>query len=234
MFSVYTIPVVLLYVSTLFPCATLGIPAKNHPTPVNLRIESAEKTIFEGSIVTMGHNVTTASGGNHHCEGTNDNANEFPGPTCTSALDDASKEKGFTWDGTFSTEFDDYLITSIGGSTETDTEFWGLLLNFQFTSVGGCQQEVNAGDHILWAFNAFNAKHFLKLVGPRNATQNAPTKFVVTDGMTGDPVEGATVDGETSNAIGVVIITFGKKGPHGLKATMDGSIRSNQLRVDVY
>ncbi|KAF7341699.1 Surface cell-adhesion protein [Mycena sanguinolenta] len=234
MFSAHTIRAALLCVSAFFPYGSFGIPAKNHPTPVNLRIEGADKTIFEGTIVTMGHNVTTVSGGTHHCDGTNDKANEFPGPTCTSALDDASKETGFQWDGTFSTEFDDYFITSIGDSTETDSEFWGLLLNFKFTPVGGCQQEVDTTDHILWAFNAFNAKHFLKLVGPTKAKKNIPTKFVVTDGMTGDPVQGATVDGGTSNARGVVIITFGKEGTHGLKATMDGSIRSNQLQVDVY
>ena len=43
---------------------------------------------------------------------------------------------------TFSTEFDDFFITSIGGESQTAKEFWGILLNFQFTPVGGCQQEV--------------------------------------------------------------------------------------------
>lgn len=68
-------------------------------TVVNLRIEGAEKTIFEGPIVTYGHNVTTASGGTHPCDGTNNNANPTPGPTCTSALDNASKLEKFPWDG---------------------------------------------------------------------------------------------------------------------------------------
>ena len=99
MFSLPIVSAALLCVSALFPHATLAIPARNHPTLVNLRIEGADKTIFEGHIVTRGHNVTTVSGGTHHCDGTNNNENEFPGPTCTSALDDASKEKGFQWDG---------------------------------------------------------------------------------------------------------------------------------------
>ncbi|KAJ7348453.1 hypothetical protein DFH08DRAFT_778964 [Mycena albidolilacea] len=234
MFSVHSIAAALLCVSTLFPRATLSIPAKNHPTTVNLRIEGADKTIYEGPIFTIGHNVTTVYGDSHHCDGTNNNENEFPGPTCTSALDDASKKKGFQWDGTFFDEFDDYFVTSIGDSTETDSQFWGILLNFQFTPVGGCQQEVNAGDHILWAFDAFNAQHFLKLEGPKKAKRGVPTNFTVTDGMTGEAVEGATVNGVTSNAGGVVRIALGKKGLHGLKATLDGSIRSNQVQVEVY
>ena len=60
-------------------------------------------TIFEGIIITTGHNVTAASGGNHHCDGTNNGEklteNPLPGPTCISALDDASKASSFTFDG---------------------------------------------------------------------------------------------------------------------------------------
>lgn len=95
MFSLTT---ALICVSALLPHAVHAIPAKNHPTPVNLRIEGANHTIFEGKVVTMGHNVTTASGGTHHCDGTNFGNNIFPGPTCTSALDDAFVAKGFQWD----------------------------------------------------------------------------------------------------------------------------------------
>ncbi|KAK7017673.1 surface cell-adhesion protein [Favolaschia claudopus] len=205
----------------LLPQATLGVPAKNHPTRVNLRIEGANRTIFEGPIVTRGHNVTTVSGGAHHCDGTNNGENEFPGPTCTSALDDAARKEEFQWDGTFFEEFDDYFITSIADSTETTTQFWGILLNFVFTPVGGCQQEVKPEDHILWAFDAFNAEHFLELVGPKIAKKGVPTKL------------GALVHGETSDSDGAAKVTFGRKGKHGLKATKDGSIRSNQVFVQV-
>ena len=73
--------------------------AANIPTLVNLRIEGAEETIFEGTVLTKGHNVTTPSGGLHQCDGTNNDANPSPGPTCTSALDDASKMNSFPFDG---------------------------------------------------------------------------------------------------------------------------------------
>ena len=45
--------------------------------------------------------MTTPSGGNHYCDGTNDNlnANPLPGLTCTSAFDDASTAAHFTFDG---------------------------------------------------------------------------------------------------------------------------------------
>jgi len=69
------------------------------PTTVNLRIEAATYTIFEGPVFTNGHNVTTASGGTHPCDGTNNNPNPTPGPTTTSVLNDASKLHHFSWDG---------------------------------------------------------------------------------------------------------------------------------------
>ena len=140
---------------------------------------------------------------------------------------------------TFSTEFDDFFITSIGGDTQTATQFWGILVNFEFTSVGGCRQEVNANDDILFAFDAFNANAFLKLTGPATATPNRPAFFTVTDGQTGKPVAGATlaVKGPgapavgTSDSNGQVSVTFQLLSVVQVKATRPGSIRSNQLTV---
>jgi len=203
----------------------------NQPILVNLRIEGSTNTIFEGTILTHGHNVTTPSGGTHECDGKNNNANPTPGPTCTSALDDASLVQHFPFDGTFNTAFDDFFITSIGGDTQTSTEFWGILLNFEFIPVGGCQQEVNANDEILFAFNAFNADHFLKLTGPATAIVGVPVVFTVTDGTSGSPVAGAVVDTKTSNANGHVSVTFTKTGATQVKATDANSIRSNAINV---
>jgi len=207
--------------------------APNLPTLVNLRIEGSTSTIFEGPIITRGHNVTTQLGGNHHCDGTNNHANPNAGPTATSALDDAHKLAHFPFDGTFSTAFDDFFITSIGGVTQTSTEFWGILLNYEFTPVGGCQQEVKRNDEVLFAFNAFNANAFLKLTGPSTAHKGHPVIFTVTDGQTSKPVAGATVDGQTSNANGQVSVTFTNDGRQTVKATKSNAIRSNKLTIIV-
>jgi hypothetical protein len=72
---------------------------KEEEVVVNLRIEGDENTIFEAPITTKGKTITTASGGTHKCDGTNNNANSVPGPTVTSSLDLAAITNGFTWDG---------------------------------------------------------------------------------------------------------------------------------------
>jgi hypothetical protein len=66
---------------------------------VHLRVEGVTNTIFEDDISTEGHIVTTESGGTHKCDGTNHNTSLISGPTATSALDSASKQGKFTWDG---------------------------------------------------------------------------------------------------------------------------------------
>jgi len=200
---------------------------------VNLRIEGATKTLYEGPIRTYGHNISTFSGGTHHCDGTNNGANPSPGPTCTTALADASGLVHFSFDGTYDSEFDDFFITRIGPDAETATQFWGLLLDYQFTPVGGCQQEVLKGQHVLWAFDAFEKSHFLKATGPEIVVKGKSATYTVVDGQTGSPVAGASIGGATTDQNGKAIVTFHSAGLKELKATESSSIRSNLVTTIV-
>ncbi|MCJ1390283.1 hypothetical protein MMC18_003141 [Xylographa bjoerkii] len=201
---------------------------------VNLRIEGETSTFYEAPIISGPRNITTASGGTHLCDGTNLNANPKPGNTPTDALDAASKLAGFTYDGTFDAEFDDFFITRISTSAETSTMFWGLLVNFQFTPVGGCQFETKLGDNVLWAFDAFNKVYFLK-VEPEAALVKVGESLTVTvtDGTTGVVVPGAEIDGVVTNAAGMATLTFAHVGVFRFKATRSDSLRSNALTVAV-
>ncbi|KAF5374444.1 hypothetical protein D9615_009101 [Tricholomella constricta] len=227
----FPISLVTLAISFLAPFA-LAAPTSNVGTAVNLRIEGDTGTIFEGPVFTQGHDVETASGGTHHCDGTNLNANPAPGPTATSALDDAAKLQGFAWDGTYFAEFDDFFITSIAGVTQTQTQFWGYFVNFHLPDVGGCQQQVNLLDEVLFAFDPFG-KPALKLSGEHVARVGEPVTLTVTDGQNGDPIAGASVDGQTTDAAGQVSVTFTSAGVKGLKAEKEGTVRSNRLDIVV-
>jgi hypothetical protein len=141
---------------------------------------------------------------------------------------------------TYSTTFDDYFVTSIGDSAQTSTQFWGLLLDYQFTPVGGCQQQVAKGDNILWAYDAFNKPYFLKLDASANLVKvNKPLTFTVTDGLSEvalSDAQVATLDGKTkgtTDTSGKVTLTFTKPGLVTLKATRSDSIRSNAWVVVV-
>ncbi|CAE6403827.1 unnamed protein product [Rhizoctonia solani] len=206
-------------------------------TLVNVRIEGPSVTIFEGMVKTNGRDVTTASGGTHHCDGTNNGQNPVPGPTCTSALADVAAFAGvFSWDGTWDSNFDDYFVTRIGGASQTSSQFWGLLLNWQFTPVGGCQQQVAAGDTIIWAFDAFSKTYFLKLDGPSTAKVGVPIQVRVTDGSSDQVISGASIAGypsSISDSNGYTTVTFTSAGTKKIKAQRSDSLRSNALTITV-
>ena len=199
-----------------------------------LRVEGLKTTFYEAPIISGPRNITTASGGTHHCDGTNNGENPTPGNTPTDSLDAGAKFAGFTFDGTYSEQFDDFFITRIATDTQTATQFWGLLVNYQFTPVGGCQFKTKTGDQVLWAFDAFNKVYFLK-VTPAEAvvTQGQSLTVTVTDGSSGVPVPGAVIAGVTTGADGKATLTFPKSGVFSYKATRSDSLKSNALRAAV-
>jgi hypothetical protein len=224
---------ITLIAAVLVPGAP-ALAAPNPSTVVQLRVEGVSGTIFEGLVRTSGHNVTTVSGGTHHCDGTNNGANPTPGPTATGALDDGSRRAGFTFDGTFNTAFDDFFITRVGGDQQTSTQFWGTLLNGAFTPVGGCQQRVARGDEVLFAFDAFSKSHVLQLTGPASVQVGQPATYHVTDELSGAAIAGASVNGVLSDASGNATLTFAAPTVVKVKADRADSIRSNGVTTRVH
>jgi hypothetical protein len=104
----------------------------------------------------------------------------------------------------------------------------------RYTKVGACQQLIEAGDDVLFAFDAFNKKHFLKLIGPTTTTVGVPITVTVIDGTTDVPIADATVGGQKTDARGRATLVFRSPGNRELKAERAAdSIRSNALCVKV-
>lgn len=72
---------------------------------------------------------------------------------------------------------------------------------------------------------------FLELEGQRVLATGQIGVFTVTDGSTGKPVAGASVGGKLSDEAGHVALAFTDAGEHGLKASKNNTIRSNELVV---
>jgi hypothetical protein len=231
LFRSWTVAVLLL----LLACA----PAAAAPTTVQVRVEGATTTLFEGPVVTDGK-VIYKDGHSLQCDGTLNPANVVPGPTMTSALDDASIAGGFTWDAVF---YDDFFVSRIGPDANTPDKSWGIALNFKSSDVGGCQQQVQTGDEVLFAYDFFggppsySAKPILQLAGPSSAVPGQPFVVTVTEGADGPAASGATVksgDGAvvtTTGADGRATVSFASAGSQFLKADRSDSIRSNGLTV---
>ena len=221
---------------------------------VNLRIEGDNTTYFEGPIKSGPRNITikaTELGQGpmpRPCDGLNQNANPKPGNTPTAALDAAAKLAGFTYDGDTDEDLDDYYITRISTSDANNflDKFWGILVNYKISTypegitLSGCQQEVNAGDDVLWAFiteppgTGDSDVVFLKLA-PTSVTAKKGKGFVVTvtDGRTGAAVKNASVDGVHTDASGKATLYLFHTGFFQFKAHQPGSVRSNVMNVTV-
>jgi hypothetical protein len=228
-------PVVL---AALILCGTAGAA----PVTVDLRVEGTNATLFEDAVTTDAKTIDMGDGP-HPCDGTNLGANPVPGPTMTSALDDARAAGGLSWAGSWNPGFEDFSVDTISspiGSHTNDTvsfRFWGYALNYGFPSVGGCQQPVQTGDQVLFVYDAFG-KPMLELTGPEDPIVRVGdvVALTVTDGVTGDPVAGASIDGVTgvTGADGRLDATFSAIGATPLiKARLDGTVRSNAIQLCV-
>ena len=136
------------------------------PTTVNVRIEGATETLFEGPVAVEPHSVEASSDTEARpCDGINplDPENTSPEVTPTAASADAMALVGESFDGKWYEGFNDYFITRFGPDAEKEGKSWGILVNNTFTSVGGCQYQLDGGDEVLWVFNAFTSRPFLAL-----------------------------------------------------------------------
>ncbi len=143
---------------------TIYLRSTDVPEQVDVRIEGRSETLFEGPIAAEGHDVQASSDTQPRpCDGTNNGRHSTPGPTPTSVSVDGMGMIGETFDGQWYPGFDDYFIKRWGPDAETGGASWGVLVNFVFTSVGGCQYELKEGDESLWVYNAFDSRPILAL-----------------------------------------------------------------------
>ncbi|CUS09196.1 unnamed protein product [Tuber aestivum] len=233
-FSARIISTALLVLTSPLPNSPIWANAARYIS-VPLRIEGPSTTIFEGTIKTSGHIVTTASGGTHQCDSVSNGEDQTPndatpGGTITTAIDDAVS----TWDGTWSKKYQDYFITSIAGYGQTQHQFWGLLIDYEIIGKGGCEHKLVDGQNVLVAFDAFGASAFLTAsVNIGSVPVGGEVIVTVVGGSSGTPVEHAEVLGARTGGDGTAKIKFDRIGEHKFKATKDGTIRSNQVKVTV-
>ena len=131
---------------------------------------------------------------------------------------------------------------------EAPFEFWGQVVNYQISThasgvealtLTSCQQEVKAGDEVLWAFILDPSENpdavvFLKLA-PTAVTVKKGNGFTVTvtDGRTGAAVQNASIDGVHTDVSGKATLYLFDTGFFQFKAHKTGDVRSNVMHVTV-
>ncbi|MFD3942123.1 DUF4430 domain-containing protein [Streptomyces sp. NPDC058579] len=130
-------------------------PYTNAPVRVTVTVQGPDGLLFKGKVTTRGHDVTTATGGTHKCDGTNGNAHPTKVPTPTAALDDAAKRNYFAWDGTWYASFDDFSVDTIKNVNGGGSAYWNIAVNGTPTPVGGCQFKLSHGDQVSFTWTTF-------------------------------------------------------------------------------
>jgi hypothetical protein len=229
-----------LVATALLPAAA----AATGPATVKLRVEGAQRTIYEGTLTTDARSITMGPGptfgnpypgGTHVCNGLNGgNQNGYSGTGGTphTALDDAARLGAFAWYGFYDSGFDDFFPVTIGGEGAIAGPYWETRTNAVPNAFGGCQIELSNGNEVLFAIDGYG-KPGLKLSGPAGASPGKPFTVSVTDAATSAPVAGADAGGLLTGADGRVALRFDTPGLVHLKAAKAGTVRSNALDVCV-
>jgi len=255
-----------LLISAMASAASAPPASAAGPADVHVRVEGVARTLFDRVVRSEPRSIRAASDSRPRaCDGTNLGTSSAPGPTATSATVDAMATIGQDFDGTWYPGYDDYFIARWGPEAEDDAKgwWWGALVNWSFTSIGGCQLQVGTGDEVLWVNDAFSGRRFLRLDGAATAVADAPyaarvrssalttaggdatadpqpDAVVVGVDANGQPAPDAVVEG-TSGLDGTAVVTFRALGWQRIKARMpdrdgDGredAIASNSLDVCV-
>jgi hypothetical protein len=165
-----------------------------------------------------------------------------PGITPTNLIDDAGRICAFDFDGTYSPSFSDFFISRISTTQQSNSQYWGVLVNNVYTPTGGCGYIAGPGDETLWAFDVFN-KNSLLSVSPKSATL-APGQSITVNvrqlnpnnGAPG-PAAGASIfGGQITDPNGNTVYTVPAGTPPGtyrFKATRSDSIRSDAIVITV-
>ncbi len=161
----------------------VAAPVVRAATKVNVRIEGKEETLFEKTIPVSVHKIQASSDTQErNCDGINglDPENVSPRITPTLASVEAMSSIGETFDGQWYEGFGDYFITRWGPDSQ-DTgagAYWGILVNEIYTSVGGCQFQLDENDEVLWIWDAFKGRPTLALYPEEAHYERGPRPLI--------------------------------------------------------
>jgi hypothetical protein len=201
--------------------AVAAAPALAAPVTVDLRIEGATRTLFEGPVTTDVRPFNFTGGEPHEC-----------GAEVTSGqvIAAAPVTIAGTWnDGFGSPTFDTVAGENVGWNGE---KYLVEYKNGARADAGSCETPVGTGDRVVFAFAAFEDE-VLALSGPATVRAGETASLKVTNAADNTPVAGAKVGPATSASDGTITGSWGEPGVYDLKAEHAEFVRSNRLRVTV-
>ena len=197
---------------------------------VTVRVEGKKRTLLETKSVHTGGGFLTRNGAPSGACSANSGAG---------ALDVATKHR---WVGSWSKSFNDFLIKSIFGESESSAKFyWGIWVNNRYATSGACGVKLNRGDQLLFAVDSVaHHEHPLAIKAPSHAVAGKSFDVKVvwfSDKGKSKPLAGVGLagagQGVVTNSQGVAHVVASHAETLKLGASANGYIRAAQVRVGV-
>jgi hypothetical protein len=207
-----------------------ALAAGNAPK-VSVRIEGANRTLLPAHVVrvpTSGF-LTRDGAPKGKC----------PADSAAGVLNEATHGR---WGGTWSSTYDDYLITRIDGQYESGTKaYWEILVNDVAASSGACAIRPRAGEQLLFAVVPLSGTGYPLVIQSPTRVRRGSELRVKVDAVNGRgrrlPLSGVSVtDGPgraRTNAHGIAILRPRRAGTIIVRASRPGYIRAEAVRVKV-
>ena len=213
--------------------ASLAVPVVSPAaTKVNLRVEGASKTLFEKTVAASPATMLSNTGpnrGRYPCDVVNNGGSGKSAATPVSSLVQTRMKLGLNW----YPEYTGFLVDSIGAEDPADPAYWDFWVNgkgaVELEYLGGCQLGLKKGDSVVWAVT--DGSQSLLVLEASGSGSGPTVRLAATSGATGAPVAGAKVGRLTTGADGTVEVPRPSRGSVRFKATADGFIRSNAVKV---
>jgi len=195
----------------------------------HIRIEGKNNTIWSGEIEFNSSVISALNDSSGEIEDFN-----IPYPSVLGALDEASKNEGFSYSVRYYPSWDAFFVTEIGD----DSDWWHYWVDYSLPMVDAGHYELSEENKdVLWGYledwNARNLRIFIE-----KEKVNVSEEFRVTVyNRTMVPVEDAVVYVGSSkyftNKNGNVSISIDLAGDYNIYAEKEGYVRSEKITVSV-
>lgn len=194
-----------------------------------IRIEGKNKTIWEGEVTVSSSTIVALNESTQEME-------EYiiDHPSVLGALDEASKQGGFSYDVTYYPLWNAFFVTSIGN----DSSWWHYWVDYTLPMIDAGTYELSEGNaEVLWGYVEDWYPHALRISVEKTEVRKNEKFLVSVFNETMSPVKNATVYVGAATYItndkGLATVKIAEKGIYEIYADKRDSVRSKKVSVQV-
>ncbi len=243
-----TATIIILIIGTsaiVYPTSVFGMAITSNEGKIALstdewigtvRIEGESNTIWKGTVSFSSSEIIAENMDTHEME-----THEISYPCIIGALDEASKQGGFSYTVIYYPSWDSLYVTTIGDDSAGEKTGWCYWVDYEMPMVGADAYELTGDDNeILWGYLYFEnwetSAHALQITIDKNTVRKNEEFTVTVYDEAMSPVEDAVVYIDsmtfTTDENGKATISMDTVGAYEVYAEKDPTADNTYLRSD--